>query len=666
MTAQKPSTATKRARLLHWRLRRNHSIALAIVVACLGLILGGLTYLRAVYAETVLPRVTIGQHSFAGASRATVEQDITSYVDQLSETGILYIHETEEIAITPQVTATTDPDLSYPLMNIDVTETTDAMLAFGHGGSWWHDISDLIRALLVGRQFSPVMEIDEKLLTETLQENFADFDQPASNPKPTIQADGGLTVAAEHSGQTLDYSSAIETTREKLAALELGTITLTLRADEPELSLVETSDAQDQLRVIVATLPWTLSDGEKRWELDLATVSEWFVFTQMDGGAVLDFDEALVTTYLETSVVPTVNVEAQEGKFSVSNGRVSEFQASHPGRRLDLNATIDLMRDQLLHTTSQTAALVITETQPTSQADNINALGIKELVGTGRTNFKGSPKNRVHNLTVGANALNGILIKPGEEFSLVSALVPIDASTGYLPELVIKGNRTIPEYGGGLCQIGTTFFRAVLNAGLPIVERKNHSYRVSYYEPPVGMDATIYDPKPDFRFKNDYAASLLIQTRIEGTELIFDIYSTKDGREATTTEPRVFNIVKPGPTKYIETTDLKPGETNCTEKAHNGADAEFTYTVKYADGRVAEEVFKSHYKVWPAVCLVGKKPDAPKPAEPTNTNTNTNSAPVNTNTTPTNTNTAPVNTNTNAVPANTNTEPPVNTNGATE
>ena len=215
-----------------------------------------------------------------------------------------------------------------------------------------------------------------------------------------------------------------------------------------------------------------------------------------------------------------------------------------------------------------------------------------------------------HNIAVGAAAVHGLVIRPGEEFSLVAALGEIDAAAGYLPELVIKGDKTIPEYGGGLCQIGTTVFRAAVGSGLPITARRNHSYRVSYYEP-AGTDAAIYDPSPDVRFVNDTNRSILIQSRIEKDDVYFDFWGTKDGRLVTTTTPVVYNIVKPAPTKIIETEDLKPGEKKCTERAHNGADAYFDYTVIYPEGATSSPLeqtrrFSSHYVPWQEVCLVGK------------------------------------------------------------
>lgn len=262
----------------------------------------------------------------------------------------------------------------------------------------------------------------------------------------------------------------------------------------------------------------------------------------------------------------------------------------------------------------------IKEVQSASVDANAEELGLKEIIGTGISQFSGSPANRRHNIKVGANSLNGLLIKPGEEFSLLKALGPIDGKHGYLQELVIKENKTIPEYGGGLCQIGTTMFRATFNSGLPVTQRRNHSYRVVYYEP-AGTDATIYDPAPDYRFRNDTGHHILIQARMEGSQLAFDFWGTKDGRDVKFTKPVVYNIVSPGPTKIIETTTLKEGEKKCTEKAHNGADAYFDYSVTYPDGTEKKQRFSSHYVPWQAVCLVGAKktPDGTTPPPPSST-----------------------------------------------
>ena len=202
------------------------------------------------------------------------------------------------------------------------------------------------------------------------------------------------------------------------------------------------------------------------------------------------------------------------------------------------------------------------------------------------------------------------MIAPDGEFSLLKTLGPIDGSHGWLPELVIKGNKTTPEYGGGLCQIGTTVFRAAMNSGLVITERRNHSYRVRYYEP-AGTDATIYDPAPDFRFKNDTGHWVLITTEMRGDQLVFTVWGTKDGRSVAPLNPVISNIVAPPPKKLIPTTELAPGQQKCTEVAHAGATAKLDYVVTYTGGEVKKTTFTSYYKPWGAVCLVGSTTPTP-------------------------------------------------------
>ena len=163
-------------------------------------------------------------------------------------------------------------------------------------------------------------------------------------------------------------------------------------------------------------------------------------------------------------------------------------------------------------------------------------------------------------------------MKPGEEFSFNTRLGEVGPQEGYLPELVIKQNKTVPEYGGGLCQVSTTFFRAAILAGLEITERFPHAFAVKYYSP-QGFDATIYPPHPDLRFKNDTPAHILVQTRIEKTKLYFELYGTNDGR----------TVKLDGPYQY-------------DQKSDGSMKAKLTYTVTRDNQVLREKTFHSNYK----------------------------------------------------------------------
>ena len=355
--------------------------------------------------------------------------------------------------------------------------------------------------------------------------------------------------------------------------------------------------------------PINLYHENRQWQVSKDDFSKWLKFKKtLDENVVIEVNKDKIEEFLAKEIAPNIDKDPVKADFVINDGKVEDFQLAEKGLNLEVDKTTARIQESIKNKESEIDLLVSNINYNTS--DNLN-LGIKEIIGTGHSDFSGSPSNRRHNIRIGAEALNGMLIKPGQEFSLVQSLGDIDAENNYLPELVIKGDETVPEYGGGLCQIGTTVFRTALESGLKITERRNHSYRVSYYEP-AGTDATIYSPKPDFRFLNDTPAHVMIQYRIEGSDLYFDFWGTDDGRQASTTYPVIYNIKSPPPTKYVETEDLEPGKVKCTESAHNGADAYFDYTVTYPEGSEAETEsrerrFYSRYIPWQEVCLIGKE-----------------------------------------------------------
>jgi len=354
-------------------------------------------------------------------------------------------------------------------------------------------------------------------------------------------------------------------------------------------------------------MPTEIENATSTWTIATSTIASWIVPQFTSDPPTIDLDFEKIKSYLEEKIAPEINQEPQTPRYQLEEKRLTGWSPSAIGKKLNTEASVKTIYENYLKNNISEAQLSVDILLPEIKSGE-NPLRIEEIVGVGQSNFVGSSKNRRHNIKIGADTLHGLLIAPGEEFSLIKSLGDMDASAGYLPEYVIKGDKTVLEYGGGLCQVATTIFRSALGTGLPITMRQNHSYRVSYYEP-AGMDATIYDPLPDVRFINDTPDYILIQSRIEGDNLYFDFWGKSDGRQATTTTPVIFNIVKPAPTKIVETTDLKPGEKKCTESSHNGADTYFDYTVIYPNGEEKTERFKSHYVPWQAICLVGVDPE---------------------------------------------------------
>lgn len=247
---------------------------------------------------------------------------------------------------------------------------------------------------------------------------------------------------------------------------------------------------------------------------------------------------------------------------------------------------------------------------PEITTNSVNKLGIKELVGRGSSHFRGSSPSRVHNIRLASQRLNGILIPPGEIFSFNSGVGDVSSLTGYQQAYVIDKGKIVLGDGGGVCQVSTTFFRAALNAGLPITERRAHSYRVSYYEQDSspGIDATVYTPSPDLKIKNDTPAHILIQTNLDPktTTLAFEFYGTSDGRVATITKPQISSTT-PAPEEDIYQDDptLQIGTTKQVNPRVGGAKVSFGYKVTRGGEILQNKSFYSIYRPWQGLYLRG-------------------------------------------------------------
>ncbi len=245
-------------------------------------------------------------------------------------------------------------------------------------------------------------------------------------------------------------------------------------------------------------------------------------------------------------------------------------------------------------------------------SDDLKKIGIKEVVSIGHTSYYGSPQNRMFNINVGISKFNGVVVAPGEVFSFNTHLGPVDGAHGFLKELVIKPEGTLPEFGGGLCQVSTTVYRGALYAGLPIVERSPHSYAVGYYSQigGHGIDATIYPGARDLRFKNDTPGSLLLQAYTEGSEAYFVFYGTKDGREVQLEGPVITNRNSIPGTDIVETDTIPVGTKKTQEKAHVGFNTLWYRYITLPGGLTQKEAITSSYHAVKEKVLLGveKKP----------------------------------------------------------
>lgn len=312
-----------------------------------------------------------------------------------------------------------------------------------------------------------------------------------------------------------------------------------------------------------------------------------------------------------------IEKKPKDALFKFENGRVTAFTPSENGQTLDyeeLNRIVSSKTISVVSSEKPKTIIInipIKTIEPDITTDKVNNMGIKEEIGSGTSLFQHSIPGRIFNVTLAAARINGILIAPGEVFSFNKALGDVSSFTGYKQAYVIIGGRTVLGDGGGVCQVSTTLFRAILDAGLPIIERYAHAYRVGYYEQdsPPGLDATVYSPSPDLKFKNDTGHYILIQSFVDPSvlRLTFILYGTNDGREVSMTKPVITSQTPPPPPLYQDDPTLPKGEIKQVDFAAWGASVYFTRTVKRDGKQIIYDKFVSNYRAWQDIYLKGTK-----------------------------------------------------------
>lgn len=591
-------------------------------------------YFEQKYQGRIWQGAKVGNFDFSGFTEAEAREILENYDGKLHQQGINVSFAGYAFKIKPQIFAASDLDLSYSVIEFDIDRTLDKLFQAGRGSNLISVWRKRLNNYIDEAQIRPIFKLNQEEIREILTANFSNKITPAKNAGLKLVKHGSsldIKIKSEEIGEKLDFSQAILVLQNRLDNFSLDEIVLHATVDYPKIKKQNIEDKREEILSFWQTFSGIVlhfSDQDKNWPIKKSLLQQWLELESRADQIVLQLSEQSLVDFL-IDMKSEIDIPVQEARFVKSKGRVQEFAPSREGRKLNLAASAQKINQKFInfysskqnllsspidnssenHQTKagwQAVDLQVDIIRPQFTTESVNDLGIKDSVGVGKSSYAVSPVNRQHNIKVGADSLNGILIPPGEEFSLNKTLGEINEETGYLPELVIKGNKTIPEFGGGLCQIATTLFRLVLNTGLKITQRQNHSYRVSYYEP-AGTDATIYSPYVDFKFINDTENYLLLQTKVdqENQKLAFEFWGTADSRAVYMSDPLIYNIKEPPPTEYIETEDLKPGEEKCTERSHQGASAKFDYKITYNSGEVFEKEYISVYRPWQAVCLIG-------------------------------------------------------------
>ncbi|MFA6457949.1 MAG: VanW family protein [Patescibacteria group bacterium] len=410
--------------------------------------------------------------------------------------------------------------------------------------------------------------LNAKRLRRVLLTHFPELEYSATDARVFLNATGTLEILPEKSGRKTDFTKIVDAVQKNAGKFSSAKVVIANEPIEPKVFASELEPFRERLTKIVSEKMVLKKTEYERFELNLADRIAWFGF---DSDSIF-LKKELVTKFITDELNPLLGELPRDVTITRNlDGAVAFDGIAQNGRAIDGDALFTELLAAIADGQRELLIPFRVLPAPVKVAEDLKNVGIRELIGEDVTNYAGSPTNRQHNIRVAAGRLNGKIIEPGAEFSFVGALGPVTLANGYRQELVIKEGDIIPEVGGGVCQVSTTFFRTALSAGVPITDQKPHSMKVSYYDPP-GLDATIYPGSADLKFLNDTGAPILIQTAIDGTSLRVNFFGTSDGRAVKLAGPfypngdPVTNLRLAGLRMFWTREVAKNGETTINEK----------------------------------------------------------------------------------------------------
>ncbi len=524
-------------------------------------------------------------------------------------------------------------------IRIDEDALLNTAFAVGREHDWFANARTQFDTLWHGRNVNSWLALDEGAAQVALKKLARHIDHAPRDATVTLI---GLQVVAEPAlnGRALDVDATIE----RIKATVLSQPSPVNRPiSHPEIELIintlspiarDASAAAAQLRAMVSSpLRLTLSESvwtetgkatpglalalvpqERVWIMDTALIASLLTTRQVnsnDGKVVVNvtLDDTKLTAFLD-DIAAQIERKPRDARFyfNEQTKQLIPLAASQNGLSLDVPAMLQRIKAHI-GGENRVVPLALKVGKPTIALEDAEKFNIKELVATGASSFKGSSPERLQNIIVATNQFHGIVVAPGQEFSFNQYLGDVVDANGYADGYVIVGDRTDVGIGGGVCQVSTTVFRAAFFGGYRITHRWAHGYTVSWYEPPIGLDATVFAPSVDFRFVNDTPNYLLIQPVLDlkNATLTFKFFGTKNNRTVEMEGPIITNIIKPGPDIRENDPTLKAGVVKQTDFAHDGKTVTIQRVVKEGDKVLRRDSFVSKYRPWPARFLVGTK-----------------------------------------------------------
>ncbi len=564
------------------------------------------------YVERIYPGVTVAGIPLGGKTPAEAEAILAAALTPYPIPAITLRADGQYIPLRPD-------DVGARL---DVRATVAAAYRVGRSGPFLDNLRVHLQTLYTGLAVPPAVTYDERQIRFALERWAQELYRPAREAHLEIEGMQPVIVPGQP-GREMDVTATLAVILERLSQERSGVIDVILHERPPAASDLIT--AQDAIqRFLNGPITLVSSDGSLAFALDPAVLVQMMRLEKRQGAdgrptIVPTLDEAALTARVE-QWAKTIAIEPRDARldFDPETGTFTTLVPSQAGRELDVAEAVRRIQ-QAVSGGSRTQELPVRIIPPAVDEARVAEMGIKELVAQGTSRFAGSSAERVHNIVTAVEKIRGVVIPPGGEFSFNRIVGDVTAANGFEDSLIIWGDRTAVGIGGGVCQVSTTVFRAAFFGGFPILERWAHGYVVRWYGDP-GLDATIYTPNVDFRFRNDTEHFLLVKPEVDvqrGT-LTVSLYGTRPDRTVEMEGPIIENRQPAPDPVYQVDPSLPPGTRKQVDWPAEGMDVTVKRVIKDSSGRViGRDTFVSHYQPWRAVYLVGPAVEATPTPEPT-------------------------------------------------
>ena len=568
------------------------------------------------YADKIHPGVTVAGVDLSGL---TLGQAVVNLNANLTYGHLGQLHFSngqDNWVYTPD-----DLGFSY-----DPVEVAKAAFDIGRGKGTMVNLGEQLKARNQGIDITPSIVYNQAKAYNVIQGLAAQTNIPLVEPNISLD-NTTVNVITGQAGRTVDVQATLRNIEPFLLLQQSGNVPMVIKEQTPlSVNVEDTAQLAETILSQAFTVnPADDTAGQGPWTIEPEALASLLTIEQnsIDGNRTytLTLNRPALVAYI-SSIAPALQNDPVNARmmFNDDTRQLELIANAVAGGSVDIEKSVDSILEKLQNGEHQ-ASLVMQMVEPAVKDTSTAAeLGITELVAETTSYYYGSAAARIQNIRAAAANFHGVMVGPGEVFSMAEYLTDISLDNGYAEAPIIVGDQTVDGIGGGICQVSTTVFRNAFYGGFPIVERHPHAYRVGYYEQQsngwvdnslAGLDATVYVPLVDFKFRNDTPYWLLMETYPTDTSLTWKFYSTSDGREVDWWTTGITDVVTPPDPIYREDPDLPSGTIKQVDWPVNGATVEVYRTVTVNGTVTLQDTIRTNYVAWPAGYTYGPGTDIP-------------------------------------------------------